>query len=123
MVAVMREYPAVVIKNHRPEFSEFIEAVAGDKVDVGREYDQNPGWKNWVWGRHLRTGVSGWIPKQLLGFRSKKKAVFNSAYSSKELRADENEEVKVIKELNGWAWCVNKNSEEGWVPLENLERL
>jgi hypothetical protein len=123
MIAVMKEYRAVVIKDHRPEFSEFIEAIAGDEIEVGREYDKNPDWKNWVWGRHLRTGVSSWIPRQLLTLCSSKKAVFNSAYSSKELRADKKEEVKVIRELNGWAWCVNKDKEEGWIPLENLERL
>lgn len=118
----MKEYRAVVTKDHRPDCSEFIEAVAGDEVDVGREYDKNPDWKDWVWGQHLRTGVSSWMPRQLLAFRSDKKAVFTSAYSSKELRASEKEKVKVIKELNGWAWCVNQENEEGWIPLENLRR-
>ncbi|MCX8159992.1 MAG: ligand-binding protein SH3 [Candidatus Saccharicenans sp.] len=118
----METYRAVVIKNHRPEFSEFFESVAGDEVEVGREYIGNRGWRNWLWVRHLRTGSSGWVPRQLLTFRSDKEAVFNSAYSSKELGAGEKEEVEVLEELNGWAWCRNQDKEKGWIPLENLKR-
>ncbi|MGB9906799.1 MAG: SH3 domain-containing protein [Candidatus Saccharicenans sp.] len=118
-----KEYSAVVTKNYRMEFSEFLEAAAGDEVEMGEEYTKHPDWKNWVWDRHLRTGLSGWIPGPRLTFQSKQKPVFNLPYSSAELNATEGETLLVMKELNGWAWCKNKNGQEGWIPLENLKRL
>ena len=37
---------------------------------------------------------------------------------------DEGTIVEGIRELNGWLWLMNKNTNEiGWVPLENLKKL
>lgn len=43
-------------------------------------------------------------------------------YTAKELNVEQNEHVIGLRETNGWIWCIRTlDSDEGWLPKENLE--
>jgi hypothetical protein len=45
-------------------------------------------------------------------------------YIAKELDVSIGEQLMKFKELNGWVWAKRiSNSEEGWVPKENIKEV
>ncbi|MDV2686430.1 hypothetical protein RYX56_18840 [Alkalihalophilus lindianensis] len=45
-------------------------------------------------------------------------------YIAKELEVNVDEQLIKFKELNGWIWVKRlTNSEEGWVPKENVKEV
>ena len=91
----------------------------GDTVDVGRSYDGNPEWKDWVWCKN-RIGQQGWVPRDLLTISGTYGKALED-YNARELSVDSGNTLEVLRIINGWAWARTSLGETGWVPLRDLE--
>ncbi|MBD8500034.1 SH3 domain-containing protein [Paenibacillus arenosi] len=111
----------VVVTNHRTEYPNPLLLHKGQSITIGEKYMGTEEWDNWYFCTTSDNENGGWVPGQLIEFRETQGIVLED-YSAKELNINAGENVVGLKELNGWVWCVRElNSEEGWVPKENLK--
>jgi len=71
---------AKIIREYMPEYPDPIEVVAGERVSVGNEDAEFPGW---VWCRSS-DGREGWVPAELLSSEGSD-AIILENYSAREL--------------------------------------
>jgi hypothetical protein len=109
-----------VIKDRKSDYPNPIELKKNEIVSVGEEYTDNENWSNWIKCTNQKN-ISGWVPKQILKMEQSTAIVLEN-YSANELNIKTDEEVEVIKILNGWGWSKNSRDELGWIPLENIEK-
>ncbi|WP_232276194.1 SH3 domain-containing protein [Paenibacillus sp. 481] len=111
----------LVVTNHRTEYSNPITLIKGQPIIVGEKYNGPEEWDNWYFCSTLDHENGGWVPGQLIDVREAEGVILED-YTAKELDVNEGEHLVGLKELNGWIWCLRTlNSEEGWVPKENLQ--
>ncbi len=75
-------------------------------------------WPGWVWCT-TASGESRWVPDVYLE-QPGRQAVMRCDYNPIELSVQVDELLTVCEQVNGWAWCININHQQGWVPLECL---
>ena len=97
-----------------PEYPDPIKVLAGQKVRVGGEDEEYPGWK-WCKGPD---GREGWVPAELLS-EAKGEATVLEDYSAQELSVREGEEVEVEDARHGWLRVQNANGDRGWIPASH----
>jgi uncharacterized protein YgiM (DUF1202 family) len=88
-----------------------IEVRAGERVEVGRQDEDNPAW---FWCR-ASDGREGWMPTELLSRKDSLATVLED-YSAKELAVDPGEEVLLEQVRHGWALVRNAKGQRGWIP-------
>ena len=108
------------IKERKSDYPNPIEIKKNEIVSIGEEYTDNKNWTNWIKCTN-KENISGWVPKQILKIKNDSGTVLED-YSANELNIKVDEEVEVIKILNGWAWSRNSKNELGWIPLENIKQ-
>ena len=91
----------------------------GDKIQLF-EKDVPDKWKGWNWCKDS-TGNEGWISETYFKRESNDSAEIIKDYTAQEIAVNEGDEVELIFEDCGWAWCKKSSSEEGWLPTEILE--
>ena len=111
----------VVIERHKTNYSDPIELKKGEKVKVGRKFEEDPEWDGWVWCI-LESGEERWVPEQYLSVTGNE-GIITKYYSAKELSIPENEEILVLDILNGWAWSQTSSGEYGWIPMRNIKKI
>ena len=110
-----------VIENHKTEFPNPILLKKDEKVIIGEESGNE--WPNWVFCKKLDGSNEGWVPKQIIKYDNNYGFIIEDYYA-KELDIDKGIIVEKIKELNGWLWLKNLDTNEiGWVPLSKLEKI
>src|SRR5438552_1690007 len=82
---------------HRVEYADPLQVAAGEKLSVGREDDEFPGWK---WCK-AADGREGWVPIELLS-NGATEAVVLQDYSARELAVKPGEEVVVEDARHDW---------------------
>ena len=107
-----------VTKDHKASFLDALIAEIGDKVKVGSEDPEMPGW---YWCEDKR-GMKAWIPKTHLDLEDNE-AVFNQPYNSIEHTAEKGEIVQYLGESLGWIECLDKKWRYGWIPSDKLEKI
>lgn len=108
-----------VIKAYRSSNADPISLRKDDAIRVGREYDGDPEWQDWIWCEN-QTGKGGWVPRNLIAIRGSK-GTAREDYCACELCVQRGETLNAIEVLNGWVRAQRSNGETGWVPLRNLE--
>ena len=101
---------------HTVEYTNPIEITSGERVSVGREDDEFPGWK---WCKAL-DGREGWIPMELLSNEGTE-AIILRDYSARELAVQPGEEVIVEEARHNWLLVRNGRGERGWIPERSTE--
>lgn len=101
---------------HRIEYPNPIQVTAGEKVTVGREDDEYPGWK-WC---QAPNGREGWIPVELLAQEGAEATVLHD-YSARELAVQPGEEVEVEDARHHWLLVRNARGEQGWIPASHID--
>lgn len=107
---------ARVIKQYRRQYPNPIEVRTGQRVDVGREDTEFPGWK---WCK-APDGREGWIPIELLSPEGPSSAVLAEDYSALELTVDAGEELTIEAERHGWLLVRNSQGQRGWIPASHV---
>jgi SH3-like domain-containing protein len=104
-----------VVRDHEPIYPDPIVLRPGDRVRLGREDDEFPGW---VWCT-APDGREGWVPLAILR-REGLEAVARRDYRAVELAVKRGQRVEAREELSGWFWVADADAREGWVPAECL---
>jgi len=107
-----------VITQHKSSFPNPIELKKGERVEIGKEDRQYPGW---IW-TILKDGNSGWAPKQVLSRNANQTFVLENYYA-KELNTNIDDILTIHRELNGWYLVANQSKELGWVPKTTVENV
>jgi len=104
-----------VHREYRVQYGTPVQVVAGDKVSVGRDDVEYPGWK-WCTASN---GCEGWIPAELLA-QEGGEAIVLQEYSSQELAVEPGDEVEVEDERRGWLRVRNARGQLGWIPASHV---
>ncbi len=104
-----------VLKNHVPKMDPII-LKKGQHVIVGEEDQQ---WKNWINCSTPDGCQQGWVPEQIITGVGTDSQVTED-YDATEMAVSAGDTVVSERELNQWLWCRNKESQYGWVPVENV---
>lgn len=111
----------IVTKQHTSNYPNPIRLLKGQYVIVGKKYEGNEGWNNWIYCYTKDKQLEGWVPEQIIQIQAERGVILED-YTAKELDVSVGEQIEIYKELNGWVWVKKiSNSEEGWVPKENVK--
>ena len=106
-----------VVKPHKASFDYSVAFEKGDRVKVGREDPEMPGW----WWCENEDGVWSWVPEEYLERRGRD-GVITHRYETGELTVDEGDTLEYVTEVHLWTLCGAWDGRVGWVPTANLER-
>lgn len=107
-----------IIRKYTPQYPDPLSVSAGEKVLVGREDGEFPGWR---WCR-AADGREGWVPRELLSTEAAEASVARD-YSARELPVTPGEQVTVENECHEWLLVRNNRGERGWIPALHTEPL
>ncbi|MEL7465490.1 MAG: SH3 domain-containing protein [Pseudomonadota bacterium] len=101
-----------VTEAHEASYANPIRVRRGDALFLqGREDDWDG--HRWLWAE--AHGREGWIPDDLPSTEGSG-AVARWDYSALEMTVAKGQRVAVARETHGWAWCIDDDGDEGWVP-------
>lgn len=105
-------------QDYRPQYPDPLRGTAGDRVSVGREDADFPGWK-WC---TAKDGRQGWVPVDLLS-NDRTEAKLLEDYSARELAVRAGEVVTVEDDRHAWLLVRNGKGERGWIPGSHADDL
>jgi hypothetical protein len=107
-----------VVKEHQGISLSPLSGQKGERLGWERRESE---WPGWLWCTHS-SGRCGWVPESWLELADET-AVLLRDYSATELSVAPGQVLFASLFESGWAWATNEDGEEGWVPLDNLERM
>jgi SH3-like domain-containing protein len=110
--------PVRVIREYKIEYPDPIQVARGERVTVGREDEEFPGWR-WCMAAN---GHEGWVPVELLSDTGTEALVLKE-YSARELAVQAGEEVFIEEDRHGWLFIRNSRGECGWLPATHVAKL
>lgn len=105
-----------VVRDYAPQPGEPIRFERGEAIVVERRSEAYPGW----WWCSDKRGRSGWVHERYFT-EDDYRYVATEDYDGSELSARAGEVLTSLIEHDGRALCVNRDGEQGWVPLAHLE--
>ena len=109
---------ARITVEYRSQYPNPITVTAGERLQVGVEDREFPGWK---WCK-AADGREGWVPSELLSGEGREAKILED-YSARELAVSAGEEVLVESCRREWLLVRNARGERGWIPASNAEVL
>ena len=103
---------ALITTAHHTSYPNPIGFSAGERVRIGHEDDEFPGWVR----TFTTDGNEGWAPLSLLTLLGEGEALARQDYTARELDVVVGERVRVERELAGWLWVHNETGGSGWIP-------
>jgi SH3-like domain-containing protein len=104
-----------IVTPYIAQYPDAIRFAAGERVQVGRDDPEFPGWF-WCGSQ---AGGEGWVHQSFLdGIAGEVIAVED--YSADELTVAEGECGTLIRRLDAWACVRLESGEQGWVPESHL---
>lgn len=103
---------ALITTAHQTSYPNPIGFQAGERVRIGHEDDEFPGWVRTI----TADGNEGWAPLSLLTPTGEGEALAQQDYTARELDVAVGELVTVVRELAGWLWVQGERGESGWIP-------
>jgi len=116
----MRSERYAVIIDYQSPYPDPIVFQKGEMVKIGREFEEDPDWKNWVWCEG-KNDKKAWAPKQYIDINGTK-GVFKEEYNAKELSVKTGEELVVREIVNGFGMSEKTDGTRGWVPMRNMKK-
>lgn len=110
-----------VTREYKSPFPDPIVFHKGDTVEVGKEFTDDPDWKDWIWCEGTNS-IKACVPKQYLEIRDGK-GTFKRDYNAMELSVYVGEELVVYEIVNGFGMAEKSNSIKGWVPIKNVKPI
>ena len=100
-----------MVGDYTPKYPDPLTARAGDRVLVGTDDPEYPGWR-WCTGPD---GRMGWVPEQWLR-REGPQATMLRDYTARELSVRAGADVRIVEAVSGWVWVTDARGQEGWIP-------
>lgn len=110
-----------VISPYKSPYPDPIIFKKGEKVKIGKKFEDDPEWKDWLWCEGENNNKA-WTPKQFIDI-SGSKGIINLYYNARELSIDTGEILIISEIVNGFGFAEKENGEKGWAPIKNLEIL
>ncbi|MBU0711777.1 hypothetical protein KJ762_02330 [bacterium] len=110
-----------VVKSYQSPYPDSIFFKNGEQVTIGKEFHDDPDWKDWVWCESDHGGKA-WTPKQFLEI-TENRGILNRDYNARELVIEPGEIITVSEIMNGFGMSEKSDGCRGWVPLNHLETL
>lgn len=107
---------ARITVEYRPQYPNPITVTAGERLQVGLEDREFPGWK---WCKAV-DGREGWVPIELLSGEGSEATILED-YSARELVGSVGEEVLVESCRHEWLLVRNAKGKRGWIPASHAE--
>ncbi|MCW4048886.1 MAG: hypothetical protein NWE89_04035 [Candidatus Bathyarchaeota archaeon] len=104
-----------VTKPHEASFDYNVVFKKGDRVKIGKEDPEMPGW---YWCKN-NEGVWSWIPEEYLDLKT---GTITQEYDTLELTVEIGDIFVYVTEVKYWTLCRD-SIREGWIPTENFEPL
>jgi SH3-like domain-containing protein len=104
-----------VAHDYTAQYRNPITVRAGDRVQVGRDDPEYPGWR-WCTGPD---GREGWVPEEFIK-RQGEEGVMLRDYTAQELDVRAGAEVSLGEATHGWVWATDAEGRAGWIPLTCL---
>ncbi|HEY7460844.1 MAG TPA: SH3 domain-containing protein [Gemmatimonadota bacterium] len=104
-----------VVRAYRTQYPDPIRVRAGERVRVGREEEDYPGWRWCV----APDGREGWVPVDVLQ-QEDGEAILRIDYEATELDVNPGQQVTVEKELRAWLWVEDAAGARGWIPASHV---
>jgi uncharacterized protein YgiM (DUF1202 family) len=101
-----------IAQDYSTQYPNPITVRAGDRVEVGRDDPENPGWR-WCTGPD---GREGWVPEDLLQ-PDGTGASMRRDYTARELDVRTGTDVVLGETMHGWVWATAADGRSGWIPL------
>jgi len=101
-----------IAQDYSTQYPNPITVRAGDRVEVGRDDPENPGWR-WCTGPD---GREGWVPEDLLQ-PDGSGASMRRDYTARELDVRTGTDVVLGETMHGWVWATAADGRSGWIPL------
>ena len=108
----------VVHSDYSSAFPDPFKLVKGERLKTS---DRKSDWEGWIWCT-AQSGKRGWVPTSYLVIENES-AILKQDYDATEMNVSSGEELIIVFEEAGWAWCMKDNGEAGWVPLDNLKSV
>ena len=108
-----------VIKDYQSPYPDPIIFHRGEKVAVGKEFIDDPDWKDWVWCEGQNDN-NAWVPKQYLEIKENT-GICITDYNALELSVLVGDVLNIYETINGFGMAEKLNGERGWVPMRNLD--
>jgi hypothetical protein len=108
----------LVIDSHTSIYSDPIKVGKGEQLFLSGRSDKWDG-HQWLWAK-AADGREGWVPDDLPAERGSQ-AYAAYPYSAVEFSVKKGDQLRVLEESHGWAWCSDTSASEGWVPLKVIE--
>ena len=108
-----------VIKEYKSPYPDPLIFKKGDIVETGKEFTEDPDWKNWIWCERA-DNTKAWVPEQYLEITGKK-GTFKKDYNAMELSVTVGEELLIYEIVNGFGMAEKPDGTKGWVPMKNVE--
>ncbi len=109
-----------VTREYKPQYPDPLCGHAGDRVSVGRE---DPDWPGWKWCT-AADGRQGWVPVELLRDAADgdpETALLAVDYSAVELAVQPGEKVTIHERRRGWLLVSNACRQQGWIPASHTK--
>ena len=108
-----------VIEDYQSPYPDPIIFHKGEKVTIGKEFTDDPDWKDWVWCEGQNNNEA-WVPKQYLKVEAEQ-GEFITDYNARELSVEIGDTLNVYEIVNGFGLAEKPSGERGWVPMKNLQ--
>ena len=108
-----------VIENYQSPYPEPIIFCKREKVIIGKEFTDNPDWKDWLWCEGQNDNQA-WVPKQYLDIESGQGTLITD-YNALELSVVIGETLSIHEIINGFGMAEKPDGTCGWVPMKCLE--
>lgn len=104
-----------IAQDYSTQYPNPITVRVGDRVEVGRDDPEYPGWR-WCTGPD---GRAGWVPEDLLQLDGTG-AIMRRDYTARELDVRAGMDVVLGEAMHGWVWATATDGRSGWIPLRCL---
>ncbi|MBT3240150.1 MAG: hypothetical protein HON98_05495 [Chloroflexi bacterium] len=110
-----------VIKEYISPYPNSIFFFVGERIKVGKKFEDDPNWKDWIWCEGENSNKA-WVPEQFIEIKGKE-GVLLQDYDALELSVFPGEVVSIYKLINGFGMGEKADGTKGWVPLKNLDKI
>ena len=107
-----------VIESYQSPYPGPILFQKGEAVTIGREFTDDPDWKDWLWCQGQNDNQA-WVPRQYLEIEADQ-GIFVTDYNALELSVVVGEVLMLDEIVNGFGMAKKQSGERGWVPLKHL---
>lgn len=105
---------AEAVEPYQAPYPDPISVKRDDALKIDPERSKETDINGWLWCTGP-DGREGWVPRSWIDFAAEEPVILRD-YSALELTVQAGDRVQVHALESGFAWCVAREGEQGWLP-------